>query len=362
MGKTKKSAKGKKTQTPENKYTVDDLLSRVEEYVDCFQFELAIKFCEKALEIEPANSRVIETAGNLFAEIGDIDSAKNYFLKAVEVDRDHGHEKYMYLGQMAAGNEAKAYYLKGIEIMKNSLKETTDNDMENNASIATPNPPATMRDVSNAYCALAEIFLTDSCEEEEAEKNCHEFAKMALSCDDKNPDAYIVMASFLLSKDEKEEATTWLSKCFDSLNLPDPEPATTSNELEENDVIDDNDEENDDETELCDDDSKMASYSSRFTLAKLLVEVDFFEKAETVLLGLIKEDEEDVEVWYMLGWIMFLQENIDNAEFFLAKASELYEKLQHDDEPLLQHLNELLEKCKCDTGTQGENGEEMETE
>jgi len=361
MGKSKKSSKKKQ------KYSVQDLLDRVSEYLDCFQFELAIKFCEKALELEPSNVKVLETSGNVYADIGDEENCKKCFLKAVEVQPDHGHEKYMYLGQMFSGDEAKSYYLKGIEIMKKTLENDwsmLENKAPNASNITEPCPSVTARDVSSAYCSIAEIYLTDSCEQEDAERNCAEFCSLAMESDKTNPDALIVMANFLLSKDDKEEAKNVLTKCFDLLKITKVKPM----ELTDNGEIRTDDVESSEVTEKvtpnesneCDEE-KAALYSSRSVLAKLLIEIGEFDKAEAVLMELLEANDEDIEVWHMLGWNMHLKNQPSDAKFFLTKAVKLYEKLHCDDEELLEHLKGLLDKCSTDENSE-ESEEEMDTE
>ena len=44
--------------------------------MDSFNYELAHKFCKRALELDPDNVSVLETLGNLLAEQGDADGAK----------------------------------------------------------------------------------------------------------------------------------------------------------------------------------------------------------------------------------------------------------------------------------------------
>ena len=44
---------------------------QVEECMDSFNFEVAQKFCERALEQEPDNTQVLETAGAICLELGE---------------------------------------------------------------------------------------------------------------------------------------------------------------------------------------------------------------------------------------------------------------------------------------------------
>lgn len=47
----------------------------MEEYTDTFQPELACKFAERALELEPDNTQVLDTLAPVLLEIGDADKA-----------------------------------------------------------------------------------------------------------------------------------------------------------------------------------------------------------------------------------------------------------------------------------------------
>ena len=48
----------------------------MEEYIDRFEYELAQKFCQRALEMEPDNVRALETSGSLLIDLGNLDAAK----------------------------------------------------------------------------------------------------------------------------------------------------------------------------------------------------------------------------------------------------------------------------------------------
>lgn len=56
------------------------IILQVDECLDNFNFDLAVKFCEKALEIEPDNVEVLEVAGAVYLETGESDKAKTVSL------------------------------------------------------------------------------------------------------------------------------------------------------------------------------------------------------------------------------------------------------------------------------------------
>jgi hypothetical protein len=56
-------------------YTVDQLLDRVDEYMEDFQLELAHKFATRALSMAPNDVRALEAMAVVLLESGDPDNA-----------------------------------------------------------------------------------------------------------------------------------------------------------------------------------------------------------------------------------------------------------------------------------------------
>ncbi|CAM4701360.1 unnamed protein product [Leuciscus chuanchicus] len=114
---------------------------KTEECIDNFDFDMAGLYCQRALDIEPTNLTILDMLGNICAELGDVEKAKQIsfthtvlpqfnavcvYLKAVELSPDEGHSKYMYLGQIHAGMEAVQYFSKGTEVMLNTMDKHTN--------------------------------------------------------------------------------------------------------------------------------------------------------------------------------------------------------------------------------------------
>ncbi|GAA6078043.1 probable assembly chaperone of rpl4, partial [Tachysurus ichikawai] len=103
------------------KYSVDQLLEKTEECMDNFDFPMAKMFCQRALDIEPTNLTVLDMLGNICAELGDMDKAKQISFSLRWKRPEEGHSKYMYLGQIHTGAEAVQYFSKGIEVMLKAM-------------------------------------------------------------------------------------------------------------------------------------------------------------------------------------------------------------------------------------------------
>ncbi|CAB3985880.1 probable assembly chaperone of rpl4 [Paramuricea clavata] len=213
----KNESKDKEESLHEQKFTADDLLKKVEEYMESFNFDVAERFCTRALEMSPDNLQALNMAASIYLEIGKIDEAVSCLRHAIEIEPCKGFSKYMTLGELLEGEEAVECLKKGIEIM---ITEKETNEKENVSDSAgavnTEHEEITDRDISNAFCSLAEIYLTDCCFVEDAENSCKLYCEKAIEKDADNPDAYQVMANFLLSEQKNEEAKEILLK---GLNL-----------------------------------------------------------------------------------------------------------------------------------------------
>ena len=322
-------SKNKEENLNEQKFTVDDLLKKVEEYMERFNFELAERFCTRAVELSPDNLHALNMAASVYLETGKVDEAVGCLRHAIDIEPNDGFSKYMTLGELLEGEQAVECLKKGIEIMINKKQTHEKENVCGSGAKRIETVEITNRDISNAFCSLAEIFLTDCCFEENAENSCKLYCEKAVEQDPDNPDAYQVLANFLLSEQKNEEAKEMLLK---GLNL----------------------------WHGCDDphikNTRLPSYESRISLSKMLIEVEEFNNACSVLEELLSEDDEVVQVWYLLGWIHYLKEqDYDLVLYYLEMAQKLFTQTGCDDEPLLEHINELLSEVRKKTSNDGEN-------
>ncbi|XP_048117611.1 probable assembly chaperone of rpl4 [Alosa alosa] len=337
------------------KYTVEQLLEKVEESMDNFDLPMARLFCQRALDIESTNLEVLDMMGNICAELGEVDKAKQVFLKAVELSPEQGHSKYMYLGQIHTGQEAIDYFRKGIEIMTSTLdtQQPSAASAEGASACGEEDEPAVSgKDLSVAFCSMAEIYFTDLCFEEAFCARCKEAIAKALEYDPVNAEALQLMASYLFSTQNMEEGKDYLKRSVSSW-LPSLRPQTEQLAAQQ-----------EEESEQ----SGVPPYESRITTAKLLIEAEEPEMVMEVCEGLLEEDDEVVQVWYLLGWVCYLQRDKpeeaesfrDSARTYLTRAKKLYVKLCCDDPPMLEHVEQLLSELRPEGASAADDDEDDE--
>ncbi|XP_073533514.1 uncharacterized protein [Phyllobates terribilis] len=313
------------------KYSIHQLLEKTEEYLDNFNFEMAQLFCQRALDLEPENLEILDMMGNICMELGNAEKAKQVFLKAVDLSPEKGHAKYMCLGQIHGKEEALQYFQKGLDVM---ICAYQSQPQVSGAANFSDEMEVTTKDLSAALCSVAEIYLTDLCMEEGAGDKCKEAITNALGYHPSSPEALQLMASYLFSMEQPQEGKEFLMKSLASWL-----PRLQNNKGEEQEADDD---------DLVE--STLPPYESRITTAKLLIEAEDFELATEVLDGLLEEDDEVIQVWYLLGWVCYLQAKEsdkeeafkDSARMYLRKAKKLYSKLKCDDSALLEHVGQIL--------------------
>lgn len=326
-------------------HSIERLLDKAEELIDEFNFDLAQKFCQRALETEPDNVRALEVSASMLMELGQTESAKHCLGRAVEVSPASGFSKYMTLGQLMEGAEAVKCYQTGIELM---LKEKESKQaQEVVAACRGDDQSVTDQDISSAYCAIAEIYLTDCCFDESAEEKCGEFVNKALTSDPENAEAWQVKANWLMSRDQKEDAKEAIKKSI-SLWLPKLQAADEGTSPEEEF----------DPVEMC-----PLPYTARVQSGKILIELEEYDEATDCLETLLDEDDEVPDVWYLLGWANYLhgKEYYSNARHYLHKAKEVFTKIKYQDMELLGHIEELVQELGPEEAEEGmKNGGALE--
>ena len=62
----------KKEHSNASKYTIEQILDKASDFIDMYNYEMAQKFCQRALEIDNDNVRALETTATLLLEVSII--------------------------------------------------------------------------------------------------------------------------------------------------------------------------------------------------------------------------------------------------------------------------------------------------
>ncbi|BHF84566.1 hypothetical protein SprV_0902771700 [Sparganum proliferum] len=266
----------------------------------------------------------LQSSAFILLELGRAGEAQKLLHRAVSLSPDEGFEKYMYLAQLSEKKDAVDLYLRGISVVNAAIEKAPDVAPQvatatakgDEEAVETSPPPPTKselkRALSNAYCAIAEIYMTDLCDEPDAETECLAAVESATKADEKNPQAWLVTANFRLVKAEKQAAKDALEKCL-SLYWPRVEAAISDLQGEKEDDEEEGEEdakkrtdEEDMDTESLDNRLDLEELSgipfeAHISMARMMLELEMNERAADVLEALLEEDDENAEVYYLIS-------------------------------------------------------------
>lgn len=131
----------------------------------------ALPTAQQALDLSSDNATVQLQAVNLLGEInvelGEIETAREYFLRAVEQDpngsipesQGGGAEKFMWLAQLSeqGGTDSVQWFEKGVSSLRQTLQSLEGKTGTEETALAEEKKVK----LSNALCAVAEIYMTD---------------------------------------------------------------------------------------------------------------------------------------------------------------------------------------------------------
>ncbi|KIR52584.1 hypothetical protein I315_04828 [Cryptococcus gattii Ru294] len=335
-------------------------------------FELAIKFLERALEVEPTHAEAKELLGIAELEGGDAERGREYLIQLLppHVPEAPTHPSpYLYLAQSAENpQEALGYYTTAAAMLEKIIKvdeanargkgkqalgvEEAEDDVAEERKMAV-----------NALLAMIEIWMSDLCMEESAEGNCDALISRALSILPNDPEARLSLASIRMSQSRFDEAKAIAMGLYNDFEGREPF------------------------------DPILPPLPARLALARLLLEHHEHLAALDIVSTVREEDTLNVEGAYLEGWALYLRaealienpaliradpaptstpgeepeepeepmsaaECLSEAMRSLIECAKLYADEDYLDEGIGAHVAELLEELEKKGVTPAMNDEE----
>ncbi|TRM64859.1 hypothetical protein BD626DRAFT_399757 [Schizophyllum amplum] len=312
--------------------TVDALLEKAQTLIVQCDYELARKFIQRVLEQQPDNAVAKEMLGVAHLELGELAPAKEIFTSLVSAGGPSPppSSAHLYLAQLSEGDphEAIRHYQAAVDILSTQLKG------KERATDENPDEGEVRKNIVGALIGQVEIWMDpeyELCFDPAAEKTCEELLASALQVDLGNSEALSSLASVRLSQQRPDEAKKCLEEAW--------------RRWKDMDLDDDN----------------LPPLASRLSMVKLFLELDMFNEALLTLNGIMAEDDQDVEAWYLEGWCFFLMaerarenggslgeltfENLArDSRDCLEACRTIHANQEHPDKALLEHAKELIQQ------------------
>ena len=229
-------------------------METAEQLVDSFEYEKAKEVLERdVLSVQPDNTDALQLYAAVCIELAIVTPAIEALNRVILLNPQLP-EPYLALAQLSDGLEALGFYVRGVDLFKHKENLSPDDKTQ----------------MSSAMCAVAELYMTDLCDDPEAEAKCRAALDSARVICESNPEIYKVQCDLMLVLGQVDEANLAMADCL--AKWADAEAQ-----------------------------GKRMSFDFRLSVAKLLIEMQQFERGEMILEGLIEEDDEAVLPWYLLG-------------------------------------------------------------
>lgn len=292
----------------------EELLALGHRYVEELLFDKATQIYEHALKRFGESEDILIPYGYFAFNSKDVEKAKVLLLKSVAQTPNENPKKYFHLGQLHSGKEALHFYSQGIQIIQDALAtaDETQIDDQTKKDITT--------DLSQAYSAIAELYMTDLSREPGAEEVCRAALEKCLQIDPECLDGFYQLSQYHLNTDNPEAARPNLKKIVDVYRK-----------------LDEKEEENEDYTE-----------EFMLQVVRALIEVEEWSDAEYMLTEMIKEDDKNNETLYLMSFVLFKQGNYRHVMEYLGTLNT---KTLTDDPELAEGCKELEAELKAKLAT-----------
>lgn len=245
----------------------------------------------------------LNALAEIYLELGDAATARDYFLQAVTLDPDGqipatqggGADKFLWLAQLSdeGGRDSVRWFERGAAILRRELTDdgpsSKPQQQQQLQHQQQEQEEETRTKLAGALCGMIEVCMTDLSWDPTAESTCERLISEALLIAPQSHSAEPLqtLASIRISQSRIPEARKALR---DSLAVW----GGGGGGLEPSD--------DDDE----DDAMRVPDFPTRISLARLLMEVGMEEEALGVVERLVREDDGSVEAWYLGGWCLYL--------------------------------------------------------
>ncbi|KAA0196600.1 hypothetical protein FBUS_03380, partial [Fasciolopsis buskii] len=290
-------------------------------------YNQAIQLWEKQITPDSDHSKFIEllqASSYTLLELGQNEKAQKRLLRILSLTDEPPHETLMYLAQLNEGKESLAYYRRGLDAIHREsnkvISPSTSSVSTNSCQIES-----LCRAESNAWCAIAELYMTDLCDEPEARTECERAFEGAIQVDPTNPQGYLTAANYYTVINAEQQArdsihhclNLWWSKLENFLNDYSARRSGRETELASSvevgatgdSTVNDKKECGNSKEEIDNKDEDIQldmeeltgiSSAGLLTLVRLMIQWEMWEKSETLLDALLEEDEDNVEIHYLL--------------------------------------------------------------
>ncbi|ETO11208.1 hypothetical protein RFI_26168, partial [Reticulomyxa filosa] len=256
------------------------------------------------------------------------------FLQSIELSPNAIPSNYLYVGQQCFGMDAVKAFTKAIELMEQQLKEKKMNHSEGNGNKKTAMEVETetetgtetkkeerlstaqlRKEIARAHVSISELYMTDLCEEENAESECNSHLSSALETSPMDAEVHCTLGELRLIQDKQSEALEHFNKALLCIAKSSKSKTPLLLHTDSNDTKKDDDDDDDDDAW---DDMTIDSF---LKLAKLGMELNEFDNVLKIVYGVLQCDDNVGEAWALGSLAHYRLGRFEDASIWLENAN-----------------------------------------
>ena len=117
------SSSGDEEEVDPRSFGVKELVEQANIAMDSFHPDLAAKFYERALSLEPQNTEVMDDYAELLVGVGNVGKAVKLLRQSIALRPKGPASKYMSLAQLSEGRDALECYERGLKVRERGRRE-----------------------------------------------------------------------------------------------------------------------------------------------------------------------------------------------------------------------------------------------
>jgi tetratricopeptide (TPR) repeat protein len=147
---------------------------------------------------------------DLLLQLDQQPKAKQLIERSIQLNPNKEGLKYLNYAEMLRGQESLQMYKKGIQVLRADIEVYQAGKREDDVTVA-------VRHIGSACASMADLYMTDLCDEPDAEQRCQQALKEAFEVDKDNIEAHQSMANLRLVRNNTAEAKQHLTVVFQQI-------------------------------------------------------------------------------------------------------------------------------------------------
>lgn len=252
---------------------LDILLEQANDCLTRMDFETAQGLLNEAKAFAEDNddkATVLDLMGQVLTELNETENAIAVFKEAESLDPNGSFERLLALGQLSTEFDSLNYYKAGLMLLHQELF-SLGGKRKNESSAVTSRRNEISETASMVMCSMADLYVTDLCDEDGAEKECEHLLEEAIKICATNCEAFRALANLRTIQGNKPQATIYILHAYKLLT-------TAINQGKD-----------------------LPEFFAKVELAKLLLELEQWKEACEMYALLLDENNQFIELWYQCG-------------------------------------------------------------